>query len=96
MYEKEVSADFVGHKIVVKNRWAFFLDTIEPGEISLSIDGKVVDLPRRRFWFRMSVPILRGELQIDSRTHKVEVFVRALFSVRIKICVDDQKLAGDL
>lgn len=98
MPEKEISADFAGHKIAVKNWWAFgdFEGSIEGSEISLSIDGKIVDSSRRKFWLRTSVPVLRGDLQIDGRTHRVEVFVRALFQVRIKICVDGQKLAGDL
>lgn len=97
MYLKEVSAEFEGHRIEATNSWGFERPAYEfKSEARLFIDGRLVDTNSALTSVSKKAPLLTGIVVIGTSTHQVEVFIRAIFRVRMKICVDGRKIAGDL
>jgi hypothetical protein len=96
MPEKELSAKFGVHDIVVRNAWTITSDGEDKTRITLSIDGRVVDSTRRATMLGTRVPILRGTIHGNGKTYVVEVFARAILRVRVRLCVDGRKIAGDI
>lgn len=84
---KEWSAEADGHSIRVVNTWT--------GGTSLYIDGECRDrntgwyAPRRTLW--LSAPLIQGAPE----SALVQVFVKALFSVKAQIVVAGKAVAGD-
>lgn len=76
-----------GSKIRVENTWfhglkLFFNDELlEYNKDSASVDKRV--------------PIISKKISIGGRERIIEVFARAIFTVKIKIVVDGVKVAGD-
>ena len=97
MFVKELKTEFGGRQIAVRNAWgpALSLKAFW-GEARLYIDGKVTDTAADAFSINGRVAILRGGIQIGERTHVVEVYVRAIFRTKLKICIDGKRVAGDL
>lgn len=84
---KEWFAEVNGHKIRVENTWT--------GGTRLYIDGECRD--RNTGWFALSrtrwlsAPLKHGEPDCEL----VEVFVKALFTVKAQIVVAGKPVAGD-
>ena len=84
---KEWVATVKGHSIRVVNTWT--------GGTSLYIDGECRD--RNTGWFALtrklwlSAPLTQG----DPQSGQVQVFVKAIFSVKAQIMVDGEPVAGD-
>jgi hypothetical protein len=85
--KKEVLADFHGHSIRVVNTWF--------SGMKLYIDGDVRDEHRGMFSVSGDSPALSASLSHGDEKHRVEVFVKALFTVKIKICVDGRHIGGE-
>jgi hypothetical protein len=97
MFVKEIKAEFHGHQIAVRNVWGFGLSLkAYYTEARLYINGKVVDTNSDSFLINSRAAILRGSIETKDRIHVVEIYARSLVRTRIKICVDGERIAGDL
>ncbi len=97
MFIKEVTTEFHGHQIAARNAWGSALSfKAFASEAKLYIDGSVVDTHSEAFSISTTVPVLRGSLKIKSKIHVVEVYARFVIRLKMKICIDAQKVAGDL
>ncbi len=86
--KKEWIAEFQGHQIRVINAWL--------GGAVLYIDGECRDT-NNETTISHATPALSARLvqgNVDSPL--VEVFVKALLTVKAKICVDGKQIAGDV
>ena len=87
MPSKTWIANVDGHPIRVENSWT--------GGAKLYIDGECRDTFTRMVASPNS-PALSARLKTgDSESPLVEVFMKALFTVRAKICVNGTQVAGD-
>jgi hypothetical protein len=93
MFTKEVKTEFHGHQIVVRTSWgsAGFAT-----EAKLYIDGNVVDRNSESVVLSKRNPVLRGSLKLKGKVHVIEVYDQFIFRLRMKICIDGDKVAGDL
>jgi hypothetical protein len=78
---------YIGHEIEV------FLDY---KKICLYIDNASVDVSKVYLWPKKDVVLLRGFIKDVNRTHTVKFYGQnGLVRGRIKICVDDEWIAGE-
>ena len=85
---KKVMANYYGHDILVVNTWL--------GGAELFIDGECRAGNRQLFALDPGKALLSAELEIQGQFHLVEVFVRAILTVEIKICVDGKQVGGEV
>ncbi len=90
MPKKEVIANYKGHSILARNTWfsGFSGST-------LIVDDEVVDRNAALLALDSSVSFLSHRLEIDGERHLVEVFIKAAFTVKLKICVDSKQIGGE-
>ena len=82
-------AEYDGHQIRVHNTWF-------SGQ-RLFIDGECRDTDGQLFIVSGTIPRLSARLLgSEGQTHVVEVFSKAIFTVKVKICVDGRQIAGDV
>lgn len=97
MQTKVVRAEFEGHAILATNAWGIDKASLAlKSEARLYIDGVLADRSDGLYSVSTSRPFLSGSLVDGTATRRVEVFIRAILRVRMKICVDGVKIAGDL
>lgn len=97
MHTKVVKAEFAGHSLLATNAWGFDKPSFAvKAEARLYIDGDLADRSDGLYAVSKSRPFLSASLVDGATTHRVDVFIRAIFRVRMKICVDGVKVAGDL
>ncbi len=96
MFVTEVKAEFRGSQIAARNSWgpAISLKGFVT-EARLYVDGEVVDTNSDAFSWSSNVPVLRGRLKKGNKVHVIEVFARAILRIKLKICIDGEKIAGD-
>ena len=88
MPQKEWVAEVQGHAIRVSNSWS--------GGAKLYIDGECRDT-NTRMVANAGAPALSARLeQGKADSPLIEVFVKAVFTVKAKICVDGRQVAGDV
>jgi hypothetical protein len=88
MPQKEWIAAVDGHSIRVSNSWT--------GGAKLYIDGECRDTSNKTF-AGSSAPALSARLeQGKPDSPLIEVFMKAVFTVKAKICVDGRQVAGDV
>ena len=89
MPRKHWIAEYDGHAIRVTNTWL--------GGAKLYIDGECRDLSNDKFALSAGRPVLSARL-IDGDTESplVKVYAKAIFTVRMRICVNGKQVAGDL
>ena len=88
MPQKEWVAEVQGHSIRVSNSWT--------GGAKLYINGECCDTNNSLFAVSSRTPVLSARLEqgkLDSPL--IEVFMKAIFTVKAKICVDGKPVAGD-
>ncbi len=91
MFNKEWKVSFEGTEIIVTNSWSFSGET----GAKLYINGSKVDDTDQKIVSKKT-PILRGAFESPTgELFKVEVFMKALFSVKVKICVNGVRIGGD-
>ena len=87
MPSKTWIAEVHGHPIRVENSWT--------GGAKLYVDGECRDTTSRLV-ANPKAPALSARLQAnDASSPLIEVFIKALFTVKAKICVDGRQIAGD-
>jgi hypothetical protein len=87
MPKKEVIANYKGHSILARNTWF--------SGSTLIVDDEVVDRNAALLALDSSVSFLSHRLEIDGERHLVEVFIKAAFTVKLKICVDSKQIGGE-
>lgn len=86
---KEWVAEFEGHSIRVTNTWL--------GGAKLYVDGECRDTNRGAFAISATRPLLSARLDTNNvNSGLVEVFFKALLTVKAKICVNGKQVAGDI
>jgi hypothetical protein len=108
LFTKEISAEYRGFHIVVRNSWAngvipaLVSEGLEGArkalgdETRLLIDGKVVDSTKDWILWPTSVPLLQTCLSDESSRYVVTVHARASWLKNLlKLCVDGERIAGD-
>ena len=85
---KELRAKFKGHDIRVVNTWF--------SGVKLYIDSDLKDTNQELFMLTSKRALLSSSLTVDDTRHTVEVFFKALLTVKIKICIDGEMVAGEL
>ena len=85
---KTLTVDFKGRKIVVRNTWF--------SGATLLIDGEVVDRNGASMALDPGMSFLSHRIEIDGQSHLIEVFAKAIFTVKLKICVNKEQIAGDM
>ncbi len=85
---KELIAEYKGHTIRVRNTWL--------SGATLLIDDGVVDKNSSIFALDSGVPFLSSRLEINNSIALVEVYFYAMFTVKMKICVDKKQIAGEV
>ena len=85
---KELTAKFKGHDIRVVNTWF--------SGAKLYIDSDLQDTSQELFSVSGNRPLLSSSLTVDETRHTVEVFMKAILTTKIKICVDGKMVAGEL
>ncbi len=83
----ECRAEFKGHEIRVFSTWT--------QDARLYVDGVCRDRSVRRVSLRKT-RILRTDLQIGADVHLVEVFAKALLSIRLQVRIDGRQVAGEV
>jgi hypothetical protein len=97
MFTKEVKTEFRGHQIAARNVWGPAVSLkVMWTEMRLYIDGELADTASDAVSFNKEVAILRGKFDVDGRPHIVEIYAFSSWTVRMKICIDGEKVAGDL
>ena len=87
MPQKSVDAQVGDTEIRVENTWL--------GGARLFVNGDVVARTDDYFALNKSKPMMTARVVIDGAEKLVEVFCFAIFTVKIKICVEGIQLAGD-
>lgn len=90
--EKIVRGMFMGHEIVARNFWSMTREEFI-NEATLAFDGAIVD---RTAELSHRKARLRATLLDGDNSHAVEVLFGGFFTLRMKILVDGNKVAGDL
>ncbi|MXY98919.1 MAG: hypothetical protein F4Z29_14585 [Gemmatimonadetes bacterium] len=83
----ECRAEFKGHEIRAFSTWT--------QDARLYVDGICRDRSIRRVSLRKT-RILSTSLQIGADEHHVEVFAKALLSVRLQLRIDGTQVAGEV
>ena len=78
---------FKGHEIRVFSTWT--------QDARLYIDGVCRDRSIRRVSLQKT-RILSTNLQIGADVHRVEVFAKALLSIRLQLRIDGRQVAGEV
>lgn len=86
MPKKEIVADFKGHQIRVVNTWL--------GGAKLYIDGDRRDTCND-FIAKSNTPSLSASIEHDGKKELIEVYVKAIVTVKIKICANGQQIGGE-
>ena len=83
----ECRTEFKGHEIRVFSTWT--------QDARLYIDGVCRDRSIRRVSLRKT-RILHTNLRIGADEHLVEVFAKALLSIRLQVRIDGRQVAGEV
>ncbi|MBT5875381.1 MAG: hypothetical protein HOH43_18315 [Candidatus Latescibacteria bacterium] len=83
----ECVALFKGHNIRAFSTWT--------NEAELYIDDICEDTSKQRI-FTVKKRILAASLSHENRIYSVEVYAKALLSVRLQICIDGRQIAGEV
>ncbi len=87
MPKKEWSTEINGHRVSVINTWF--------RGATLTIDGRVRDHNNKMFAVS-GIDRLTARLnENDPQSPQVDAFIRAIFRVKCKICVDGLPVGGD-
>jgi hypothetical protein len=88
MFIKQWVTEFQGHSIRVTNSWF--------GGAKLYIDGECRDVNTDTFAVSVDAPVLRARIDPNNMSSSlVEVFCKAIITVKAKIHIDGKKVAGD-
>lgn len=88
MPHKEWIAEVDGHSIRVTNTWL--------GGAKLYVDGKYRDINKNFFVLSADRALLSARVEPgNSSSPLIEVFFKAIFSIKAKICVDGGQIGGD-
>jgi hypothetical protein len=87
LFPKEWTATYGGHEIRVRNSWSH--------GIRLYVDGDCRAKTDRLFSMSRSEPVLSHLVMADGASFLIEVICYALLTVKAKIVVDGQQIAGD-
>ena len=85
--KKEVVANYAGHTIRVVNTWF--------SGAKLYLDGDCRDSNTELFVLDKNAALMSAQLEVEGQKRLVEVFCQALFTVKIKICVDGELVGGE-
>ena len=83
----ECRTEFKGHEIRAFSTWT--------QDARLYVDGVCLDRSIRRVSLRKT-RILSTNLRIGADEHRVEVFAKALLSVRLQLRIDGRQVAGEV
>jgi len=84
---REVKCRYKGHAIAV---------VLDAQKISLFVDAKQEADSHLYLRPRKDASLLRAELKEGSKSHLIEVYgMSGFFKPRIKICIDNKRVAGD-
>lgn len=86
MPKKEIVANFKDHQIRVVNTWL--------GGAKLYIDGDCRDTCNDLF-AKSGTPSLSASIEGDGTKHVIEVFIKAIVNVKIKICANGEQIGGE-
>ncbi len=78
---------FKGHEISVFSTWT--------QDARLYIDGVCRDRSVRRATLQKTC-IMSADLRIGADVHRVEVFAKALLSIRLQVQIDGRQVAGEV
>ena len=84
---KRVVAQIGNTEIKVENTWL--------GGAKLFIDDKPIVTNSEMIAINKNTPLITTRAVIDGVERLVEIYVYAIFRVKIKICVDGTRVAGD-
>lgn len=87
LFPKEWTATHGGHKIRVRNSWSH--------GIRLYLDDECCTSTTKFFALSRSKPLLWHRVTAGGASFLIEVFCFAIFSVKAKIVVDGEQIAGD-
>lgn len=87
LFPKEWTATHSGHEIHVRNSWSHGL--------KLYVDGDCRAATSKLFALSKSKPFLSYQVVADGASFLIEVYCYAFFTVKAKIVVDGQQIAGD-
>jgi hypothetical protein len=97
MFVTELKADYLGHHIAVRNSWEAGLSLKAlTSDMKLYIDGEIADTNLEFLGIGSKAALLRGAITDEGQRHVVEVYGRAIWRTKLKICVDGTKIAGEL
>ena len=88
MPQKEWIAEVQGHAIRVSNSWT--------GGAKLYVDGECRDTNSRMFTGSSSAALSSRLEQSNPASPLIEVYVKAIFTVKAKICIDGKQIGGDV
>ena len=83
----ECRTEFKGHEIRVFSTWT--------QDARLYIDGVCRDRSIRRVSL-LKTRILSADLRIGKEDYRVEVFAKALLSIRLQVRIDGRQVAGEV
>lgn len=87
LFPKEWTATHSGHEIRVRNSWSHGM--------KLFVDGDCPAATSRLFALSRSEPVLSHRVVASDASFLIEVFCCALITVKAKIVVAGQQIAGD-
>ncbi len=88
VFPKEWTAAYAGHEIRVRNSWT--------GGLKLFVDGDCLATNNQMMALDKKKPLMRAEVAPESgEPFVVEVFAFALLSIKVKLVVNGNQLAGD-
>ena len=87
MPKKIVKGEFERNTFEVLNTWR--------DGLKLFHDGELLEHNKDKISVSKDIPIISKTITIDNRDRTLEVFVYAVFKVKIQIRIDGEKIAGD-
>ena len=87
MPQKIVMAKYGEHEIRVENTWF--------SGATLFIDGGRVKKNNDYLALKNDKPLMAAKVKLEGAERLVEVYVSALFTIKIKICVDGMQIGGE-
>ncbi len=84
---KEIQANFRGVRIRARNTWT--------SGATLLINDVVVDRNSSIFALDKETPFLSAEIEVEGSKTLVEVYIYAMLTIKMNICVNRKLISGD-
>ena len=87
MFKKKVEGQFKGNTFMVVNSWS--------DGLKLFHNEELLEHNKDLFSVNKNKPVITKTVVIENKENQVDVYVKAIFTVKIMVKVGGEKIAGD-